>query len=235
VQIEAKSVDKPAVVRTGAEVEVIGREIEIAQVGKGFDHLFGSKTTQMPKEADVQKLRGVGGYLVSARNLLRYFGKRKLPRDDKGSLSLVSFQRYGSGDWAGELLSRESTLRWIEMRMQYVITEEILQNVGGSSSCEAEFYAAAKALAYASFLRVEMVDWWLCWIRGDNLQQEFCERPSRALKARGNRRYHVACHGGHWNTPRHGGWTHERLAAEDVKKLEVNVNMKEKNLARSHD
>ena len=135
---------------------------------------------KMPEEANMQRLREVGGYLVGAQNIGRNFGKQKLPR---------GFEMYEDGDWANELLSRKSTIGLVDMRRRHVITvKSNLQNAKSIGSCEAEFYAAVKALAYALFIRSTMVDCGLHWIRGSTLhRRQFSGMLHRAQRARKDR------------------------------------------------
>jgi len=169
----AKSVDTPAVKRTAAEVEATKREPVVAQK---VQTLFRSNTMRgaylsidrpdlgdavkalatamkTPKESDMQRLRRFGRYLVGVPNLMRVFYKQKLPK---------GVTMYGDSDWAGDLLSRKSTSGIACMHGRHLVTAKCnLQSVTSLSSCEAEFYAAVKALAHALFIRSVLVDWGL--------------------------------------------------------------------------
>ena len=83
--------------------------------------------------------------------MVRVFGKQSLPS---------GLTMYGDSDWAGEMASRKSTSGLACMHGGHLIIAKCnLQSTISLSSCEAEFYAAVKALMYALFLRALLVDW----------------------------------------------------------------------------
>ena len=170
-QQNAKAVDTPAVKRTAAEVEPTRREPVLPQAQQTLYRSNTMRTAYLsidrpdlgdavkalamamksPKESDMQRLRRLGRYLVGAPNLMRIFYQQKLPS---------GLRMYSDSDWAGELLSRKSTGGLVCMNGRHMIVAKCnLQSVTSLSSCEAEFYAAVKALSYALFMRAVLVDW----------------------------------------------------------------------------
>ena len=126
---------------------------------------------------------------------------------------------YGDSDWAGELLSRKSTSGLVCMHGRHLITAKSnLQSVTSLSSCEAEFYAAVKALAHALFIRSVLVDWGY-----DGSEVALYTDSSSAkcfIERRGlGKNRHIQTK---WL------WIQERLAAEDFRLAKVNT---KKNLA----
>ena len=83
--------------------------------------------------------------------MVRVFNRQALPQQ---------LRVYGDSDWAGDMVSRKSTSGFAAMNGTHLILAKgNLQSTIALSSCEAEFYAAVKALAFGLFLREILRDW----------------------------------------------------------------------------